>query len=177
MIVALASNGNNGAAASLAQALAALRASSGNKVLFVKQDQRQPQLTSDLAYDDVVIDASSGDGDGGAALAVAGVIVVLIHPAELEAQHDAALLQRIKTAIDANPRAEVLVAVSHGEQALSAHEVGNILVFVAQLSSARLADTLVLDENGAYHPRHGATEVRHLYGQVFRAPYRANTSP
>jgi hypothetical protein len=166
MIVALASHGSNPAAANIARTLAALRASSGSKVLFVEQDPLQPLLPTGQAYDDVVIDASSGDG---AALAVAGVIVVLIHPAELEGRHDAALLRRIKTAIDANPRAEILVAVGQGEQTLSAHEVGNILVFVAQISSARLADTLVLDENGAYHPRHGAAGIRHLYGQVFRA--------
>jgi hypothetical protein len=171
MIVALAST-DDSSAAGLASTLAALRTSSGSKVLLVKRGEAQgpAQFMLDRAYDDVVIDASGDDsGAAGAALAAAGVIIALIPRAEMEARDAGALLRRIKAALDANPRAEVLVAIGDANKTLSAHEVGNILVFVAQLASARLADTLVLDDSGAYHPRHGATGVRHLYSQVFRA--------
>jgi hypothetical protein len=58
-----------------------------------------------------------------------------------------------------------------------------VLVFVAQLAHARLADTLVLaDGEDCYHSRHSelelpaykqdcrlcAPEVRHLYREIFR---------
>jgi len=192
MIVALASIDNSPAAANLALSLAALRTSSGSKVLLVSHGRppANEKLKTDLerfeedqTYDDIVIDTSDTESkDSVAALASAGVIVLLIRPTELEAQHAAPLLRRIKCALHGNPEAQVLVAVGHDKKPLSAHEVGNILVFVAQISSARLVDTLVLDGTGAYHPCHSeakigdfgheaalcATEIRHLYGQVFR---------
>lgn len=124
--------------------------------------------------------ADGSDGTGALALSMAGVIVVLVRPADLQGRQQSALRARIRQALDLNPGARVLVAVAHGARDLSPQEVGNILIFVAQIESARLAERLVLDENGRYHTRHSvlasgaedeetvcAPEVRHLYRQVF----------
>jgi len=179
MIVALTGMDDE-AASDLAQELALLRASAGGKVLLVPPSQEPVSLENRRAYDDVVIGAGAINA---AALAAAAVIVVLIRPGELESHGHGALLDRIRQACALNPRAQVLVSVAHAKQALSAHEVGCVLVFVAQITSARLADTLVLDDSGAYHTRHSelepdvyktgdslcAPEVRHLYRQVFHA--------
>lgn len=180
MIVALTGM-DDAAASDLAQKLALLRTAAGGKVLLVSPAQAaEPQPPH--GYDDVVID--TGDNGGSAqALAMAGVIVVLIRPCDLEAHRHRALLERIKRASEINPQARVLVSVAREDHDLSPHEVGCILVFVAQISSARLADMLVLDERGSYHTRHSelepagarhgdalcAPEVRNLYRQVFQA--------
>lgn len=178
MIVALDSIDERAGAAALAQALAALRAKSGNKVLLATHSD---VMRGAALYDDVVVDTCGASAaDSAAVLAAAGVIVVLIRPSELETARHAALLARICIARAANPRAQVLVMVSDTQQALSPHDAGCVLVFVARIASARLADTLVLDDSGAvYRPGHrepdaqidklalSAPEVRHLYGQVF----------
>jgi hypothetical protein len=183
MIIALTGMEGNGAVSDLAEQLAMLRCSAGSKVLLVSDPRAEGMAPNAAHYDDIVIDASGcGAGADAAALDGAGVIVALIRPAELEQRNHTALQQRLRQAQAANPGARVLVAVGHSSAPLSPHQVGCILVFVAQIASARLADTLVLDEHGAYHPRHSeleldayktedalcAPEVRHLYRQVFR---------
>ena len=180
MIVALTGM-DDAAASDLAQKLALLRTAAGGKVRLVSPDQ-VAGLQPRPFYDDVVI--NTGDNSGSAhALAMASVIVVLINPRDLEAHRHRALLERIKHASEINPQARVLVSVAREDHDLSPHAVGCILVFVAQISSARLADMLVLDEHGSYHSRHSefepaginhgdalcAPEVRNLYRQVFQA--------
>lgn len=183
MIVALASLDQRISAAPLARALAALRASDGSRVTLRSPraaDPRQP-------CDDELIDASDaasggdGSGDGDAALRSAGVIVLLLRPEDAASARTAARRRRIQRALEANPHAVVLVALAHRRAALSPHEVGAILVFVAQMGVARLADMLVLDgRDDRYRTLHcpaagqggdGAAmtmaEVRHLYRQVF----------
>lgn len=193
MIVALTGMDGNQDVSDLAEELALLRVAAGNRVLLVCPDPGayDPQL-----YDDLVIDAShhvaheasaaleaSAHGKADAALARAGVIVALLRREELERPNHAALLERLRDARRANPGARVLVTVAHGSVPLSAHQTGCLLVFVAQLPGARLADMLILDEQGAYHSHHSelepamykcanvlcAPEVRHLYREVFRA--------
>ena len=190
MIVALTGMDGNGAVSDLAEELALLRVAAGNRVLLVCPD---PGAYEPRLYDDLVIDASrSCRADNAAdsaanlkadsALTRAAVIVALIRREELEREHHAALLKRLHDAQRANPGARVLVTVAHGSVPLSAHQTGCLLVFVAQLPGARLADMLVLDDHGAYHSRHSklepeayktanvlcAPEVRHLYREVFR---------
>jgi hypothetical protein len=178
MIVALTGMDGNQDVADLAEELALLRVAAGNRVLLVCPDPGayDPQL-----YDDLVIDASHLSGN--AALARAGVIVALLRREELERPNHAALFERLREAQRANPGARVLVTVAHGSVPLSAHQTGCLLVFVAQLPGARLADMLILDEQGAYHSHHSelepamykcanvlcAPEVRHLYREVFRS--------
>ena len=178
MIVALTGMDGNQDVSDLAEELALLRVAAGNRVLLVCPDPGayDPQL-----YDDLVIDASHLSGN--AALASAGVIVALLRREELERPNHAALLERLRDAQRANPGARVLVTVAHGSVPLSAHQTGCLLVFVAQLPGARLADMLILDEQGAYHSHHSelepamykcanvlcAPEVRHLYREVFRS--------
>jgi hypothetical protein len=181
MIVALTGMDGNRDVSDLAEELALLRVAAGNRVLLVCPDPGayDPQL-----YDDLVIDASplAKSAKADAALARAGVIVALLRREELERPNHAALLERLRDARRANPGARVLVTVAHGSVPLSAHQTGCLLVFVAQLPGARLADMLILDEQGAYHTHHSelepamykcanvlcAPEVRHLYGEVFR---------
>nr|WP_233410523.1 hypothetical protein [Rugamonas sp. CCM 8940] len=175
------------AASDLAEQLALLRASAGSKVLLLSRQHGPAQADLRQSYDDVVID-TAGNVDGEAVLAAAGVIVVLIQPAELETHDHGALLARVRHAQEANPQAQVLVAIGHTAQALTPHEVGCVLVFVAQIASARLVDTLVLGAGGAYRTRHStlelddfkcenalcASEVRHLYRQVFQPALQAH---
>jgi hypothetical protein len=184
MIVALTGMAGNRDVSDLAEELALLRVAAGNRVLLVSPDPGayDPQL-----YDDLVVDASRrldcGASPADAALARAGVIVALLRREELERPNHAALLERLREAQRANPGARVLVTVAHGSEPLSAHQTGCVLVFVAQLPGARLADMLILDEQGAYHSHHSelepamyktanvlcAPEVRHLYREVFHA--------
>ncbi len=179
MIVALASIDHQAGASSLARELAKLRAAAG-KVLLAPHAHAPGQL--DLPYDDVVFDASDDDpNESESVFSTASVIIVLMDPAALQAQQQEPLLKRIKCALDSNPQVQVLVALRHTKKALAPHEVGSILAFVARISSARLADTLVLDDIVTYRPlqrqfeqdeRYGAVElsaarVRHLYHQVF----------
>jgi hypothetical protein len=182
MIVALTGNDNNGAVADLAEELALLRVAAGNRVLLVCPEPcaYDPQL-----YDDLVIDASHNTTRDAASLADAAVIVALLRHEDLEHRDHAALLARLRAASEANPGARVLVAVTHGRQPLTPHQTGCLLVFVAQLPGARLADTLVLDHD-TYHSYHSALEadayktanvlcapeVRHLYRQVFNTTRR-----
>jgi hypothetical protein len=134
-----------------------------------------PQL-----FDDLLIDASHRGEDR--ALERAMVIVVLLRPEELERGSLQLLLERLHKAQHANPGAQVLVTVAHGRRPLSPHQTGCVLVFVAQLRQARLADTSVLDDGGdSYHSHHSelepdaykmdrklcAPEVRHLYREIF----------
>lgn len=184
MIVALIGIDGNRDVSALAEELALLRVAAGNRVLLVCPDPGayDPQL-----YDDLVVDASRrgdcGSSSDDSALARAGVIVALLRREELEGANHAALLERLRDAQRANPGARVLVTVAHGSEPLSAHQTGCVLVFVAQLPGARLADMLILDEQGAYHSHHSelepamyktanvlcAPEVRHLYREVFHA--------
>jgi len=91
---------------------------------------------------------------------------------------------RLLAAQRANPNVRVLATVAHGRHPLTAHQAGCVLVFVAQLPNARLADTLVLaDGEDSYHSRHSelelqaykedrklcAPEVRHLYREIFQS--------
>ena len=162
------------AVSDLAEDLAMLRVAAGKRVLLVSP---RPCAYDAQLYDDLVFDASSSD----APLARAGVIVALLRPEALERADGAALLARLQQAQRVNPAARMLVTVAHGRRPLSPHETGAVLVFVAQLPGARLADTLVLDDGG-YHSRHSelelnaykedrklcAPEVRHLYHEIFR---------
>ena len=176
MIVALTGNtehDGNHAVSDLAEELALLRVAAGNRVLLVCPEPcaYDPQL-----YDDLVIDASRD----GTSLAGAAVIVALLRRADLEHQDHAPLLARLRAASAASPGARMLVTVAHGSEPLTPHQTGCLLVFVAQLPGARLADTLVLDHD-TYHTHHSAfeadayktanvlcaPEVRHLYRQVF----------
>lgn len=74
------------------------------------------------------------------------VIEVLIRPADLESRRLCELAARVRHAQADSPGAEVLVSMEHTRKPLSAHEAGCLLVFVAQIESARLCKTLVLDE-------------------------------
>ena len=180
MIIALTGTDQQ-AASDLAQQLALLRTADSRRVLLVSSAQA-PHTRRRHPYDDIVINACpGGDGSGALALSMAGVIVVLARPADLRDRAQNALLARIRHATDVNPGARVLVSIAHGTRELTPREVGNILLFVAQMDSARLADRLVLDESGVYHTRHSvlahageeddemmcAPEVRYLYRQVF----------
>lgn len=179
MIIALTGTDDQ-AASDLAEQLALLRTAAGGRVLLLTTPHA-PGARRRQPYDDIVINASdASEGNGALALSLAGVIVVLVRPGDLQGRQQSALRARIRQAIELNPGARVLVAVAHGARELSPQEVGNILIFVAQIESARLADRLVLDENGRYHTRHSvlasgledeeavcAPEVRHLYRQVF----------
>jgi hypothetical protein len=183
MIVALTGTDAT-AAADLAQQLALLRTAAGGRVLFVSSPQA-PRVRRRKPYDDIVINTSHDeDGASSLALAMAGVIVVLVRPDDLEAGGQDALLARVRDAIEVNPGARVLVSVANETRHLSPQAVGGILMFVAQIASARLADMLILDDSGLYHTRHsvltpedesddtmGAPEVRHLYRQVFQGAH------
>lgn len=180
MIVALTGNNEhdgNHAVSDLAEELALLRVAAGNRVLLVCPE---PCAYDPRLYDDLVIDASRNQARDAASLAGAAVIVALLRRADLEHQDHAALLARLRAASAANPGTRVLVTVAHGSEPLTPHQTGCLLVFVAQLPGARLADTLVLDHD-TYHSHHSAfeadayktanvlcaPEVRHLYRQVF----------
>ena len=200
MIVALTGMDGNATVSDLAEDLAMLRVAAGSRVLLVSPNPGayDPQL-----YDDLVIDASQRDADAinaparstetaahpaadagaDAALARAAVIVALVRPADIEQGDHAGFLARLRRARHANPGARVLVTVAHGSRPLTPHQTGCLLVFVAQIPGARLADTLELDQRGAtYHSHHSeleldcrktayvlcAPEVRHLYSEVFR---------
>ncbi len=181
MIVALTGTDAD-AASDLAQQLALLRTADGGRVLLVSSPQT-PHTRRRKPFDDIVINTNQDDGGASAlALAMAAVIVVLVRPDDLEAGGQQALLARIRHATEVNPGARVLVSVGNTTRQLSPQAVGGILMFVAQLDSARLADMLVLDDSGVYHTRHSvlaradeasdamcAPEVRHLYRQVFHA--------
>ncbi|MYN43794.1 hypothetical protein GTP23_01765 [Pseudoduganella sp. FT93W] len=180
MIIALIS-ADAGAATDLAQQLALLRLYEGRHVLLLTS-RRPHGMRPRVPYDDIVIASGTISGDAEAlALSMASVIIVLITPDELQQRQPGTLLARVHAAIRLNPTARVLVSVAHGTRNLSAREVGSILVFVAQLAPARLAEQWVLDEQGGYHTRHStrvradqeseqvlcAPEVRYLYRQVF----------
>lgn len=182
MSVAFTSMDND--TAGLAQDLAALRTSTGGKVLLVSSTHRLKRLAPEQQYDDVVFDISgSAPFERDSVLSLAGVIVVLVRATVINAARHCALLKCIQDAADANPHARILVAIRNAGKKLTPPEVGAILVFVAQIKSARLSDTLVLDETQAYRPLHrqltreerdstaalSAAEVRHLYSQVFTA--------
>jgi len=188
MIVALTGMDGNRDVSDLAEELALLRVAAGNRVLLVCPD---PGAYDPRLYDDLVVDASRITDAGtsptparakaDAALARASVIVALLRREELERPDHAPLLERLRAAQLANPGARILVTVAHGSVPLSAHQTGCVLVFVAHLPGARLADMLILDEQGAYHSHHSelepqryksanvlcAPEVRHLYREVF----------
>ncbi|WP_343728624.1 hypothetical protein [Duganella sp.] len=182
MIVALTGVDGDGTVADLAEDLAMLRVAAGKRVLLVAPN---PGAYDAQLYDDLVVNASpQGAPKADATLARAGVILALLQPATLEQPDQyAALLARLRLAQRANPAARLLVTVAHGRRPLTAHQTGCLLVFVAQLPHARLADTLVLDDSATtYHSRHSelelqaykqdhklcAAEVRHLYREIFR---------
>lgn len=179
MIVALIGVDGDSAVAELAEDLAMLRVAAGKRVLLVSPNPGpyDPQL-----FDDLVINAALRSQD--AALARADVILALLRPEALERDGCADLLARLKVIQSAHPSARMLVTVAHGRRPLSAHQAGCVLVFVAQLPHARLADTLVLEDGqDTYHSRHSALElqaykydhklcapeVRHLYREIFPA--------
>ncbi|MRW87608.1 hypothetical protein GJ698_26405 [Pseudoduganella sp. FT26W] len=177
MIVALTGMDGDSAVADLAEDLAMLRVAAGKRVLLVSPN---PGPYDAQLYDDLVIDASQRDD---LALARANVVLALLRPEALERDGCAAVLARLQAAQRVNPAARLLVTVAHGRRPLSPHQAGCLLVFVAQLPQARLADTLVLaDGEDTYHSRHSelelqaykedrklcAPEVRHLYREIFR---------
>lgn len=190
MIVALTGMDGDSAVADLAEDLAMLRVAAGKRVLLVSP---HPCAYDAQLYDDLVIDASPQGAPkttlmatpaADASLTRASVILTLLQPESLE-QPDAcaSLLSRLQLAQRANPAAHLLVTVAHGRRPLTAHQTGCLLVFVAQLPRARLADMLVLDDSAdTYHTRHSelelpahkqgrklcAPEVRHLYREIFR---------
>ncbi|MYM26642.1 hypothetical protein GTP46_28890 [Duganella sp. FT135W] len=184
MIVALTGMDGDSAVADLAEDLAMLRVAAGKRVLLVAPN---PGAYDAQLYDDLVVNASpQGAPKADAALARAGVILALLQPESLEqAEACTMLLARLRLAQRTNPGSRVLVTVAHGRRPLTAHQTGCLLVFVAQLPHARLADTLVLDDSDSattYHSRHSelalpahkqdrklcAPEVRHLYREIFR---------
>jgi hypothetical protein len=71
------------------------------------------------------------------------MITVLVDPAELD--ESAPLLARVQAMLAGQPDDEVRVKLQR--DTLSAHQAGCLLVLVASLPSARLADTLVLDDD------------------------------
>jgi hypothetical protein len=177
MIVALTGMDCDNAVADLAEDLAMLRVAAGKRVLLVSPN---PGPYDAQLYDDLVIDASQRDD---LALARANVVLALLRPEALERDGCADVLARLQAAQRVNPAARLLVTVAHGRRPLSPHQAGCLLVFVAQLPHARLADTLVLaDGEDTYHSRHSelelqaykedrklcAPEVRHLYREIFR---------
>lgn len=179
MIVALTGIDGDSAVADLAEDLAMLRVAAGKRVLLVSPNPGpyDPQL-----FDDLVINAAPRGQDAGAARA--SVILALLRPEALERDGCANLLARLKVLQGVTPSARMLVTVAHGRRPLTAHQVGCVLVFVAQLPHARLADTLILEEGrDTYHSRHSelelpaykqdrklcASEVRHLYREIFPA--------
>jgi hypothetical protein len=177
MIAALTGTDGDSAVAELAEDLAMLRVAAGRRVLLVSPN---PGPYDAQLYDDLVIDASQRDD---LALARADVVLALLRPEALEHDGCAAVLARLQAARRVNPAARLLVTVAHGRRPLSPHQAGCLLVFVAQLPHARLADTLVLaDGTDTYHSRHSelelaaykedrklcAAEVRHLYREIFR---------
>ncbi|MHA4867941.1 hypothetical protein ACXZ1M_09580 [Duganella sp. PWIR1] len=186
MIVALTGMDGDSAVADLAEDLAMLRVAAGKRVLLVSP---HPCAYDAQLYDDLVIDASPQGAlnvalKADASLTRASVILTLLQPESLK-QPDAcaSLLSRLQLAQRANPAAHLLVAVAHGRRPLTAYQTGCLLVFVAQLPQARLADMLVLDDSAdTYHTRHSelelpahkqerklcAPEVRHLYREIFR---------
>lgn len=172
MIVALTGIGRPQAGAALARQLAQHRSASGRRVLLAGAGNPGAAGQPD---DDVLIDDGGRDGD--AALARAGVIVALLCPTELGQCDPAPLLARLRAARAGNPQARVLVALERCGRALTPRETGALLVLVAQLGAARLADTLELGADGCYRPCHGcgmaadaglsAPQLQHLYQQVF----------
>lgn len=182
MIVALTGVEGDRAVADLAEDLAMLRVADGKRVLLVSP---HPCAYDARLYDDLVVDASpQGAPASDASLTRASVILTLVQPESLE-QPDAyaSLLSRLQLAQRTNPAARLLVTVAHGRRPLTAHQTGCLLVFVAQLPQARLADMLVLDDSAdAYHTRHSeleipahkqerklcAPEIRNLYREIFR---------
>lgn len=71
------------------------------------------------------------------------MITVMVDPAELN--EGAALLSRVQAMLANQPGDEVRVKLQR--ETLSAHQAGCLLVLVASLPSARLAGTLVLDDD------------------------------
>jgi hypothetical protein len=177
MIVAVTGEDGDSAVADLAEDLAMLRVAAGKRVLLVSPN---PCPYDAQLFDDLVVNAALRSPD--AALARAHVILALLRPASLERDGCDELLARLKVMQSVNPSARVLVTVAHGRRPLTAHQAGCVLVFVAQLPHARLADTLVLEDGSdTYHSRHSALEppaykqdhklcapeVRHLYREIF----------
>lgn len=179
MIIAITGLEGNSAVSDLAEDLAMLRVAAGRRVLLVGP---RPGPYNQALYDDLVIDASHCDDGTDAALARAAVIIALVRSEELEQRDHDALLERLRGAQRANPGARMLVTVAHGSEPLSPHQAGCLLVFVARIPGASLADMLELDAQGAYRSHCSeleldarktafvlcAPEVRHLYGEVFR---------
>ena len=84
-----------------------------------------------------------------------GAVTVRLTPAQLEDrarreqyQHSAA------RASAAHQNAPIVVTLCEVEHGLTAQQVGAVLVFVAQLSGARLATMLALDDGGLFHISH-----------------------
>ncbi|WP_373989000.1 hypothetical protein [Duganella sp. BuS-21] len=186
MIVALTGIDGDSTVSDLAEDLAMLRVAAGKRVLLVSPN---PGAYDAQLYDDLVVDASPhGAIKADVTLKQASVILTLLQPESLEDPDEcAALLARLQLAQSANPGVRVLVTVAHGRRPLTAHQTGCLLVFVAKLPQARLADTLVLDDSAdTYHSRHSelelqaykadrklcAPEVRHLYREIFRPVWR-----
>lgn len=182
MIVALTGVDGDSAVADLAEDLAMLRVAAGKRVLLVAPN---PGPYDAQLYDDLVVNAAhpADCSAPASALARASVVLVLLRPESLERDDGAAMLARLKRLQSVNPCVRILVTVAHGRLPLTAHQAGCLLVFVAQLPQARLADTLVLEDgHDTYHSRHSelalavhkqdrklcAPEVRHLYQEVFR---------
>ena len=175
MKIAITGIEGDSAISDLAEDLAMLRMAAGKRVLLVPPN---PRTYDEQLFDDQVIDASSSE----TSLIQADVIVTLLRPDVLGSAEEAILLARLQRVQSFNPSARVLIAIAHGRRPLSSHETGCLLVFVAQLFNARLADMLVLAERAeTSHSRHSELELsmykeerklsppemRHLYREIF----------
>ncbi|MES2296915.1 MAG: hypothetical protein V4582_07715 [Pseudomonadota bacterium] len=85
-------------------------------------------------------------------------IVVLLDPARTEAAECEQLMERVRAAQAAKPAARILVTLGHGCALLTPQQAGAVLVFVARIANAKLAETLALDECGHYHVCHDGAD-------------------
>ena len=177
MIIAFESTDQHVSGSPVAMALARLRTATGRRteVLVAESVGNLPAVSR--GNDEVLIDTStSGSERSATVLAAAEVIVVLVDPHTLD-ERGPYHLGRLRRAAAANPRGRVLVTVAPSAEPISLDEAARVLIFVASLGRAKLADTLVLGDQGAYVAHHGPacgaalgmSELRHLYRQVFQS--------
>ncbi len=84
-----------------------------------------------------------------------GAVTVRLTPAQLDDRARREQCQRSAArASAAHQNAPIVVTLCEAEHGLTAQQVAAILVFVAQLSGARLATMLALDDGGLFHISH-----------------------
>lgn len=177
MIVAFESTDQQVSGSSLAMALARLRTAIGRPTAVLVADSVANLSAVSRGEDEVLVDTSaSTSGRSASVLAAAEVIVVLVDPHTLD-ERGPYQLGRLRRAAAANPRARILVTVAPSAAPMSLDEAARVLIFVASIGTAKLADTLVLGEEGACTAHHGPaggaalgmSELHHLYRQVFQS--------